>query len=137
MSKGKILILDDEEETLNTLTPYLRDQGLPCESCLSATKALTHLRSGQFSVLITDYAMPELTGPEIIEVVNAEMPHIRCALMTGFGYDPSHSILHLHSNYGIPVLLKPFDFKDGTLLTTIQALHKGSALNRGEDNDGT
>lgn len=122
MSNKRILLVDDEEDILDILTIHLEGLGWNVDSITSPAKALSQLQQREYFLLITDIAMPEMSGDELIEVVAKEFPRISLAIMTGFGYDPSHNILKLNKKYECPIILKPFNFKDNIIENTIKSL---------------
>lgn len=122
MSNKRILLVDDEEDILDILTIHLEGLGWEVAATTSPSKALLELKRKEFFLLITDIAMPEMSGDELIEIVAKEFPAISLAIMTGFGYDPSHNILKLNKKYECPIILKPFNFKDKIIENTIRSL---------------
>ena len=65
-------------------------------------------------LVITDYAMPEVTGLQLAEWIRSEHPHVRVLMMTGFADIPAGASLTL------PKLSKPFD--QAALAAAIEAV---------------
>ena len=109
----KILVVDDDLSVLEFLEKELKKL-LPEMDIMttdSGYSALKQIMKGGIDLLITDIAMPDMDGYELFlraREQNEEMPVI---MMTGFGYDPNHTIVNAR-NAGLgaeDVLFKPFD----------------------------
>lgn len=122
MSNKRILLIDDEEDILDILTIHLEGLGWEVDAITDPTTTLEQLDKEEYFLLITDIAMPEISGDELIELVAAHYPGLSLAIMTGFGYDPSHNILKLNKKFDCPIILKPFNFKDKIIAQTIDRL---------------
>jgi len=80
----KILIVDDNPNMSVLLSEMLEvfDQ----ESVLAADgfQALEELKSGNFSMVITDMRMPRMTGLELLQEVKSTYPKIKVVLISGY-----------------------------------------------------
>jgi two-component system, sensor histidine kinase SagS len=63
---------------------------------------------GKFDLIVSDIKMPDQTGYEIFAAARKVMAGIPVILMTGFGYDPHHSIVRASQEGLSCVLFKPF-----------------------------
>ena len=63
---GSILLADDEEKILKTLSRALREDGHEVVTTPSALLAQRLLVDRSFDLLVIDYLMPERTGLEVI-----------------------------------------------------------------------
>ncbi len=79
----RLLIVDDMHAMRMALEDSLRFQGYDVVSVASAEEALERLRSEQFDLLLTDQAMPGLSGIELAEVTARIHPDIPIVLLTG------------------------------------------------------
>ena len=70
----RILIVDDEPDVSRVLKISLRPRGYEVESLCDSRLALARLRSFAPDVLITDVQMPGLSGRELCELIETEMP---------------------------------------------------------------
>ena len=63
-----------------------------------------------YDVIIADIRLPDYSGYQLMLRLGDLMPRVPMALMTGFGYDPGHSIVKARQNGLHPkcVLFKPF-----------------------------
>ena len=82
---------------------------------------------GNYDVIIADIRLPDMTGYELMLKLQEIMDPVPLVLMTGFGYDPGHSIVKARQArlplYG--VLYKPFRLDQ--LLDTVERIVQPNA----------
>lgn len=66
-----ILIVEDEPDTLEMLAANFRSLGFQTIACSSATAALDCIGRQQFDIIISDIAMPEVDGLQLMREVRA------------------------------------------------------------------
>ncbi|MBI3029213.1 MAG: GAF domain-containing protein [Candidatus Rokubacteria bacterium] len=116
---AKILVIDDEPEVREVLDELLASQGHAVVACADGRSGLTALEDGRFDLVITDLAMPEVTGWQVASAVKFRHPETPVALLTGYGdrIDPEEA-----RTKGVDFLLsKPFGLED-VETTVAQAL---------------
>ncbi len=74
MTRGTVLLVDDEEKILKTLGRALREDEHEVTTTSSPQEALRLLGARQFDVLIIDYLMPGLTGLDVVRELQASVP---------------------------------------------------------------
>ncbi|EKS31986.1 PAS domain S-box protein [Afipia clevelandensis ATCC 49720] len=108
-SDRKLVILtvdDDPLVGLNT-SSILEELGHKVHSASSGTRALEILeQESDIELLITDQAMPHMTGIDLIRTIRAERPDFPAIIATGYAELP-----HGEAD-GIPKLAKPFRQQD-------------------------
>ena len=60
----RVLVVDDEEDILNTLVEMFQLQGFKCDGALDGYKALEFLKTAEYRMIISDVMMPKMSGPE-------------------------------------------------------------------------
>ncbi|MFN0010283.1 MAG: response regulator [Phycisphaerales bacterium] len=75
-----------------------------------------------FDLLISDIKLPDKTGYEIFAAARKQNDRLPVILMTGFGYDPHHSIVRASQEGLSCVLFKPFQAE-----RLIEEVHKALA----------
>ena len=65
----RILIVDDEHDTLDLVTMELTQHGARATAASNATEALELLGKAEFDLLISDIAMPDIDGYGLIREV--------------------------------------------------------------------
>jgi HAMP domain-containing protein/signal transduction histidine kinase/ActR/RegA family two-component response regulator len=82
----RILLVEDHEDTNRSLTNLLRRRGYQVYSALNFRSALDLSAEKEFDVLISDLALPDGTGIDLIQRVQSDRPVLGIAL-TGFGME--------------------------------------------------
>src|ERR687893_1558573 len=85
MSKGRVLVIDDEPLVLDTLREVLTAGGFEAAAEGDATRALAHVASFRPSVVVSDVKMPGLNGFELLRQLRERHPEIAVILLTGQG----------------------------------------------------
>ena len=99
-SPAKILLVDDDEVLLAHIGRTLQNQGYLVESCEDAHQALLKIKGGGFDLMITDFAMPRMTGVQLAHKAREARPSLPILLATGYAELPTGSDL--------PRLSKPY-----------------------------
>ena len=108
-SNKNILIVDDEEDVLDFLKLYLEPLGWRVTVISTTTEAFEILEQETFFLVLTDIAMPEMDGYEFISRIKDKGIPSELALMTGFGYNPKHTLVKIYKTNRYPCLFKPFN----------------------------
>ncbi|HUU92100.1 MAG TPA: sigma-54 dependent transcriptional regulator [Phycisphaerae bacterium] len=85
MSGMRILVVDDDEIILTSLSEFLRLEGYGVETASSFKEASAHLAAGAFQVVIADVSMPEVDGFELLKVTRNRYPDTAVIMITGYG----------------------------------------------------
>ena len=85
--KLKILVVDDEELVLDSVSMAMERLGYQVESAANLKSALVRLDENDFHLVISDIRMPEnkYAGMEILKKVKSERPDTEVIMMTGYG----------------------------------------------------
>jgi DNA-binding NtrC family response regulator len=105
----RILVVDDEVDVLDFLKIYLESQGWEVTTISSTNEAFTELELKPYFLVLTDIAMPEMDGYEFISKIKEKNIPAQMALMTGFGYNPKHTLVKIYKTIRYPCLFKPFN----------------------------
>ena len=82
-------MVDDDPLVLTNLVAMLEDLGHKVVETASGPDAIAMLRREQlFQMVITDYAMPGMTGVELINEIMKEFPDLPVILATGYAELP-------------------------------------------------
>ena len=82
--KLRILLIDDEELVLESTELFLKYEGFDVVSVSSGEKALAILKKRSFDIIVTDLAMPGMTGLELLDKLKNKLPDLAVIVMTGF-----------------------------------------------------
>lgn len=68
----RILVVDDEPDTVGLIEITLKPAGFLIEKVYSAEEALNRIRADSFDLLLLDVMMPDMDGFEVIEKLKNE-----------------------------------------------------------------
>jgi two-component system, sensor histidine kinase SagS len=105
----RILIVDDEADVLDFLKIYLESFGWQVTLASSSSEAFVQLETAAYFLVLTDIAMPEMDGYEFISKLKDANVQSQVVLMTGFGYNPKHTLIKIYKTIKCPCLFKPFN----------------------------
>ncbi len=113
MKDRTILIADDEEVVRLGVEVVLKKLGCSVTVCEDGTQTLEALNEAKrlekpYDLIISDIRMPGCNGYEVFRAATEIWPNQAVILMTGFGYDPHHSIMRASQEGMHTVLFKPF-----------------------------
>lgn len=112
-----ILIADDEPKIRRVIGDVLRNRGSKVVVVDNGGAAIQYLEACQrgeyppFELVISDIKMPDRNGYEVFSAVRRCLGQVPVILMTGFGYDPHHSIVRASQEGQRTVLFKPFQIE--------------------------
>jgi signal transduction histidine kinase len=125
--KLRILLVDDHLEVRSTTAAVLQDLGHRVVEAANGAEALETLRAGDcaYDLMISDYAMPLLSGTEFLREARGLCPEVPALIITGYAGADAIS----DRPDGVEILLKPFT---ANMLETTMAQVCGGPLLRVE-----
>ena len=125
--KGRtILVIDADEQVRTSAHNLLERYGCLVETAHEGSEAILMVQNAEkdYDAVISDIRLPDLSGYELLLKLKEVMPNEnpKLILMTGFGYDPGHSIVKARQA-GLrqgAVLYKPFRLDQ--LLSIVEAI---------------
>jgi len=112
----RILIVDDDPGQRSLLDSFLASQGFVTVPVSSGEQALELLRTGNFSMMISDVRMPGLTGLETLRRARQEHPILPVLLVTAYA-DIREAVGAMRDG-ALNYLAKPIDLDE--LLATVR-----------------
>ncbi|MDQ7838547.1 MAG: sigma-54 dependent transcriptional regulator [Thermodesulfobacteriota bacterium] len=119
--KSRILIVDDEEITLENLEHVLKKEGYEVAAVSSGMQALKHLEASPFDLVLTDLKMKKVDGMEILEKVKQRHPDTEVIMITG--YATVSSAIEAMKKGAFHYVAKPFKL-DEIRLVVARAIKK-------------
>jgi CheY-like chemotaxis protein len=118
----RILVVDADETVRSAAHNLLERYGCIVETAHDGDGAVFMVRSimaeGGYDAIIADIRLPDMTGYDFMVRLQEIMDPVPLILMTGFGYDPGHSIVKARQAGLQSVLYKPFRLDQ--LLQTVE-----------------
>ena len=88
MAKGKILVVDDENDVRDIIRLQLEQKGFNVLEAVDGENAINILQSGDnlvnIGLILCDIRMPKVNGVEAIEFLKKEAPGIPIVVITGY-----------------------------------------------------
>lgn len=122
----RVLVIDADPEVRNTAHTLLERYGCIVETATEGNEALLMVRNcgpeHAYSAIISDIRLPDIDGHQLMLKLKETLERPPLILMTGFGYDPGHSIVKARREGLLPnaVLFKPFRLDQ--LLETVEMI---------------
>ncbi len=120
-TKATILIVDDEESILETLTGILEDEGYEVITASSGEKALTHFTESSPDIVLLDVWMPGIDGIETLKSIREKNKEV-CVIMIS-GHSNIDTAVHAIKLGAYDFLEKPLSL-DKVLILIKRALEK-------------
>ena len=118
----RVLVVEDNHEILRSLGDVLRDNGCKVIEALNGATALARLEAEGVDLVLTDLAMPGVSGWEVASACRDRYPEMPVGLITGFGDQLEPEKLERH---GVRfVVAKPFASEE--LLQVVATALKGT-----------
>ncbi len=83
-----VLVVDDEQSLSNLTSIYLsEDPSIICETADSGTQAQEMIEKNRYDVVVSDYAMPDMSGIELMKTVHEKGSSLPFIIFTGRGHE--------------------------------------------------
>ncbi len=116
-----ILVVDADDEVRAAAHSLLERQGCIVETARDGNEAISMVKTVKeksYDAIIADIRLPDMSGYELLVKLQDVIGSVPLILMTGFGYDPGHSIVKARQAGVELVLFKPFRLDQ--LLETVE-----------------
>jgi CheY-like chemotaxis protein/PAS domain-containing protein len=125
----RVLVVDADEAVRSAAHALLERYRCVVETAHDGCEAQFMVRSlaadDRYDAIIADIRLPDMSGFDLMLKLKEMMETVPMALMTGFGYDPGHSIVRARQAGLQAVLYKPFRLDQ--LLETVEQIVTASA----------
>ena len=116
----RILLVDDHDAVRETTEAILRDLGHAVETASDGPAMLRRLAAApaECDLIITDYAMPLMSGCEMLKQARGILPAVPAIIISGYADDKALA----DAPPGVAILRKPFTLGQmGKAITTLTA----------------
>ena len=128
MPRKRILVVDDESGSLESIHETLTLHGYESIPCQKISAALTMLDSrAALDLAVFDFCMPEMNGLELHARIRQLRPELPCIMVTG--YSTIENYLKAINSGVFEYLNKPY--RNRELLKVVAAAIKGSPMTGG------
>jgi len=84
MSKGKILVIDDEDIVRLSCSRTLVPEGYELKMAKNGPEGLQMLEEDTFDLVLTDLKMPNMDGIEVLSKIKEKWPLTDVVIVTGY-----------------------------------------------------
>ncbi len=119
----RMLVVDADENVRSAAHNLMERYGCVVETAHDGAEAMYMVRAmtdGEYDVIISDIRLPDMTGYELMLKLQEIIGSPPLVLMTGFGWDPGHSLVKARQAGLQAVLYKPFRLDQ--LLAAVQQI---------------
>ena len=107
--RGKrALVADDDEGIRQTVGRSLEKCECVCTICHDGAEAIAAIKENDLDLVVSDIVMPHHDGYEVFAAAKSRNQAMPVVLITGFGYDPAHTLVRAAKEGHEAVLYKPF-----------------------------
>jgi DNA-binding NtrC family response regulator len=85
MSACRVLLVDDEADSVRTVTQHLKRNKLSVEAVRSGDDALRHFAENPTDGMVLDVKMLGMGGIEALRKIEARQPLVEMIMLTGLG----------------------------------------------------
>ena len=107
--KIKILIVDDEEDFLKSISERLGMRDFDVTTATDGKRAVKVAKKGKFDVAILDMKMPGMDGMELLQILKKKHKFLEVIILTGHG--AIDSAVEATKLGAYSYLEKPYDFE--------------------------
>jgi DNA-binding NtrC family response regulator len=84
VSRGKILVIDDESIVRTSCNRALSPEGYEVKLSQNGADALKMLEEESFDLVLTDLKMPDIDGIEVLKMIKERWPQTEVIVVTGY-----------------------------------------------------
>ena len=103
----KILIVDDDIILGESMVKILESVGYQVEVVNNGKAAKTKIQNQFYNLILLDIKLPDITGIELLSIVNQHSPRTRKIVLTGF--PDTNTAIRAVNEKADAYLIKPFD----------------------------
>jgi DNA-binding NtrC family response regulator len=120
MEDFKVLVVDDEEDFVKTLSDRMALRDLKADVALNGEEALKKVEVEEPTVMVLDLKMPGMDGLDVLRQVKKAYPKTQVIILTGKGTKKDQEEARKLGAFAY--LQKPVEMD--TLMETVKAAHK-------------
>ena len=84
MGKKKVIVIDDEQIVLDSVSAMLTDEDYEVDTSLSSREGLDWAIERPYDIVLTDIRMPDIGGLRVLRDVKRVKPSLPVVIITGY-----------------------------------------------------
>ncbi len=125
MSRGMVLLIDDEQEIVEQCSRALRSEGYEVDTASNGKEGWERYQTRYYDVVVADWRMPDMDGLELLQNIDRMHPFAKVIIITAFGDEEFKRIVTSAHAFGY--LEKPVDI-DKLLSKVEEAVQRGDGV---------
>ena len=118
----RILVVEDEPDVMHIITHAMQAAGHTVVQAWGGEDAIRKAKALKPDLVLTDLAMPGMTGWQVARAVKDRAPEVSVVMMSGFGVEVAPEDLHTH---GVDLVMpKPLQIQD--VLRALASIRAGT-----------
>lgn len=85
MNRFNILVIDDEEQMLDSLKLTLQQSGYQVSTAKAGAEGLALFEGGDYNLVLADLQLPDMEGLEVLRRIKDKQPSIEVIIISGYG----------------------------------------------------
>lgn len=83
LDRRRVLLVDDQPSVLRSMSRMLKIRGYSVDTASNGAEAIKQISQGEFDVVVSDIAMPEMDGISLLREIRAHDLYVPVILITG------------------------------------------------------
>ena len=96
----RVFYVDDNPKQSRMLTSLLEQCGFRVIAATDPAAALTLSKQTLFDLVLLDYEMPGMSGPQLAEKMKLQLPDVPVVLISGYTTLPATELLFVDAHFG-------------------------------------
>ncbi len=84
MEHKRVLVIDDEEVVLDSISRILTEEGFEVHTSLKGGSGISHAINESYNLILTDIRMPDIDGLKVIRDIKRFRPSVPIVIITGY-----------------------------------------------------
>ena len=81
----RVLVIDDDPVILEVVAEILKTKDYEVATAPNGESGINELKANYYDLVLTDLAMPEVDGMEVLNHIVSSCPETKCIILTGYG----------------------------------------------------
>ncbi len=128
MTKAKVLVIDDDQIVLDSISQVLTDENYDVDVTLRGREGLERAIRKDYDIVLIDIRMPDIGGIRVLRGIKRNRPALPLVIITGYATAPSVVMAKELGAAGF--IEKPFEPEE-LLRTVASALQTAKTPSRG------
>ncbi len=124
--KPRLLIVDDDEDTLESLSDVLEVRGYKIETANTGKEAFSKIRKSSFDVALIDIKLPDVSGILLLQTFRKNQPTMMNIMITA--YSTQETAIDALNHGANAFILKPIDHEKLDKMIKKCLAHKNAVL---------